>query len=38
MGIVFVGLFALTVLLIIFLVDKPKWRGPKITGRGGDFE
>ena len=37
-GFILVAIYAITVLILVIRVDKPKKRGPRVTGRGGDFE
>ena len=37
-GLILIAIYAITVLLIVTRVDKPKKKGPRTTGRGGDFE
>ncbi len=37
-GFVLVAIYAIAVLILVLRVDRPKKRGPKVTGRGGDFE
>jgi hypothetical protein len=33
-----VVIYAITVLVIVARIDRPAKKGPRITGRGGDFE
>ena len=37
-GLILVAIYAVIVLLIVTRVDRPKKQGPRVTGRGGDFE
>ena len=37
-GFVLIAIYAIAVLILVLRVDRPKKCGPKVTGRGGDFE
>ena len=36
--VVIVAVYAVVVLVIVTRFDRPRKKGPRITGRGGDFE
>jgi len=38
LGLILIAIYAIVVYLLVTRVDRQKKKGPRITGRGGDFE